>query len=383
MSYSLTTLWYDRQRFLPGVLAVSFSAVLIALQCGLLLGLFSVTSIPIDHTRAHIWLCPPSVLSVDVARPIPEWYLSRLASQPEVDQCEIYIQAFGQWVKPTGGAELCIVIGSRLEDNALGAVEELTPALRTALTEPGAVVIDDSELDRLSISGIGATGEINGHRVRVVGMVHGLKSIAGPYIFCSIETARAVLMSRMSPENYKATYILARCKNPADAPAVVARLRNQDIEAHRDRPTMAVFTASEFSLRSRLHWLFKTKAGIALGYAALLGLLVGAVVTSQTLYAATAAAVREYAVLQALGIPRWRMAMAVMSQSFWVGISGVIIAFPTVFCLAWVADLMGAKVLLPPELLAGSGAVTLVMAVLSGLAAMRSLRMVEPAILLR
>ena len=38
-----------------------------------------------------------------------------------------------------------------------------------------------------------------------------------------------------------------------------------------------------------MHWLTKTKAGIALGYAAALGLLVGAVVTSQTLYAAMAA----------------------------------------------------------------------------------------------
>jgi putative ABC transport system permease protein len=380
MSYSLTTLWHDRHRFLPGVLAVSFSAVLIALQCGLLLGLFSVTSIPIDHTRADFWLCAPDVLSVDVAQPIPEWYLARAASQPEVAQCEIYIQAFGQWVKPTGGAELCIVIGCRLKDNSLGAVEELTPELRSLLTEPGSVVVDDSELDRLAISGIGATSEINGHRVRVVGMVHGLKSIAGPYIFCSIPTAQ-MLVSRFSPDAYKATYVLARCHNPADAPAVVQRLRDDDKKL--DRTTMSVFTASEFSRRSRLHWLFKTKAGIALGYAALLGLLVGAVVTSQTLYAATAAAVREYAVLQALGIPRWRMAMAVVSQSFWVGISGVIIAFPTVFFLAWVADMMGAKVQLPPELLAGSGAVTLVMAVLSGLAAMRSVRLVEPAILLR
>jgi len=79
MSYSLTTLWYERHRFLPGVFAVAFSAVLIALQCGLLLGLFAITSIPVDHTRADIWLGGPEVLSVDVARPIPENYLSRLA----------------------------------------------------------------------------------------------------------------------------------------------------------------------------------------------------------------------------------------------------------------------------------------------------------------
>ncbi len=32
MIYSLATIWHDRQRFLPGVLAVAFSALLIALQ---------------------------------------------------------------------------------------------------------------------------------------------------------------------------------------------------------------------------------------------------------------------------------------------------------------------------------------------------------------
>ena len=99
--------------------------------------------------------------------------------------------------------------------------------------------------------------------------------------------------------------------------------------------------------------------------------------------AATAASMREYAVLQAMGIPRWRMAMAVLSQSFWVGMFGVLLAFPTVFALAQVADTMGVRVILRWWLLAGAGGVTLVMAMLAGLYAMRSLRMVEPAILLR
>src|SRR5262249_60498804 len=85
---------------------------------------------------------------------------------------------------------------------------------------------------------------------------------------------------------------------------------------------LSAFTSASFSLHSRLHWLTKTKAGIALGLAAALGLLVGAVVTSQTLYAATAAQLREYAVLRAMGIPRWRMALTVLAQSFWVGAAG-------------------------------------------------------------
>src|SRR5438128_2279173 len=146
MSYSLATLWFERQRYMPGVLAVGFSALLIALQCGLLLGLFSITSIPVDHTRADIWVGAPQVLSVDLGRPIPESYLLRLANMPEVESAEIYLQGFAYWGKPDGGSELCIVIGSRLGEDSMGVMNELTPELREKLTEPGSIVVDEGEL---------------------------------------------------------------------------------------------------------------------------------------------------------------------------------------------------------------------------------------------
>ena len=117
MSYSLATLWYDRQRYRPAVLAVAFGALLVGLQSGLLMGLFSITSLPIDHTDAHIWMGAPGVLSVDLGERV-ESYLSRLACQPEVAQCEVYLQGFSYWAKPAGGTELCMVIGSRLGDGA-------------------------------------------------------------------------------------------------------------------------------------------------------------------------------------------------------------------------------------------------------------------------
>src|SRR5205807_8445586 len=97
MSYSLATLWYERHRFLPGVLAVGFSALLIALQCGLLLGLFSITSIPIDHTNADIWVGNPDVMSVDLGRPIPEEWLARILKQPGVASAEVFLQGFSYW----------------------------------------------------------------------------------------------------------------------------------------------------------------------------------------------------------------------------------------------------------------------------------------------
>ncbi|MBM4067725.1 MAG: FtsX-like permease family protein [Planctomycetes bacterium] len=373
MSYSLATLWYERQRYLPGVLAVGFSALLIALQSGLLLGLFSVTSIPIDRSRADIWVGQPKVESVDLGRPIPESWQSYLA-YPEVERTESYIQGYAYWSKPApaGGMELCMLVGTRLGKDALGAVDGLKAEHRAALSEAGAVVIDKSEFKRLGIEKVGETAEVAGKRVRVVGIVEGLRSIAGPYVFCSLETAHALL--KMPPG--QTTFLLAKCKNPEDARSVVERLKNTTDKVD-------AFTSLQFSRKSRVHWLFKTKAGIALGLAAALGLLVGMVVTSQTLYAATAASLREYAVLRALGIPRWRMAATVVAQSFWIGVAGIVLSVPVIFALAKLGNLLGAKVDMPPWLLAGAVTVTMLMALVSGLMALRSLRMVEPVALLR
>jgi putative ABC transport system permease protein len=371
MSYSLATLWYDRQRYIPGILAVAFSALLIALQCGLLLGLFSITSIPIDKSRADIWVGHPEVPSVDLGRPIPEAWLSYLA-MPEVIRSEAYMEGFAYWDKPTGGMELCLVIGSRLGPDSLGAIEDLTPAHRQSLAEFGTVVVDEGEFGRLGIKRVGDSAEVVGRRVRVVGTVQGLKSLAGPYVFCSLDTAKWLLR----PQSGQTTFLLAQCKNPQDANRVVERLKAYP---HK----MSAFTKDGFSFRSRWHWLTKTKAGIALGLAAALGLLVGMVVTSQTLYAATAASLREFAVLRALGIPRWRMAVTVLAQSFWIGVAGIGLALPTIFALAGVGNNVGAKVLLPWWLWTSAVGITMIMALLSGLLALRSLRLVEPVALLR
>jgi putative ABC transport system permease protein len=375
MNFALATLWHERQRYLPGILAVAFSAVLIALTCGLLLGLLSITTIPITRTRADVWIGSAGVLSVDIAGKVPMSWYSRVRECPEVASCEEYCEGFSKWKKANGADELIIVIGSRLEDGALGAVDALTPELREKLTEPNSVVIDEAELPRLGLTtGVGETGEILGQKVRIVGLIKGYGSLAGPYVFCSLGTARPFLRLRQD----EASYLLARCYQSDDARLVTDRLRENYGEQ------MSAFTSDEFSRRSEWHWLTKTKAGIAMGVLSLLGLLVGAVVTGFTLYAATAASIREYAVLRALGIPRWRMGLAVISQSFWVGVLGVGVGLPTMYGLSRAISAAGnLRVSLAPWLLGSVAIVTLGMALVSGLAALRILRQVEPANLLR
>ena len=263
MNYALLTIWFERQRFLPAILAVAFSAILIAVQVGLVIGLVSMMSLPVDKSLADVWVGYPGVRSVDLGRPIPDRWITRVASQPGVERVEPAIIGFSLWIRVTSREapatpEVITVVGSRLESGSLGAVEYLRshPELMAKLREPNTVAVDESDLGRLGISGPGEEAEVFGTRIRVVGLVKGYRSLGGPYVFCSNDTARKLM--RDAPGGV--TYHLAKCSSPEAAQAVAKRLGMYK--------QLSAFTAEEFSLRSRLYWLTTTKAGIAVGFTA-------------------------------------------------------------------------------------------------------------------
>lgn len=376
MGYALQTLWHEWSRYFAGVLAVMFSAVLIALQCGLLLGLFKITSIPVDHTHADLWIGSKGVPSVDLGRPIPTSFISRVAGLPGVQLPEVYVANFANFSKPEGGTELCFLLGCQLDPDSVGVVDVLTQEQRVALTEPFTIIVDESDVKRLHLDRETLVKpKINGQEVRVVGTVKGLKSLAAPWVLCSHHTSKQLLKFLLPGDDV--TYLLARTDTPERAQEAAAWLQKEYAD------DMSAYTAEAFSTQSRWYWLTRTKAGLAIGYAAALGLLVGMVITYQTLYAATIASAKEFAILLALGIPRWRIASLVLMQSFWVGVIGIALALPACYGLKALAAQFNTEVDLRWEVLAGTTTITLSMALLSGLIALRSVRQIEPMTLLR
>ena len=174
------------------------------------------------------------------------------------------------------------------------------------------------------------------------------------------------------------TYLLGTCDSPGAAQG--GRRPNC---AKNTAKTWCAYTAEEFSTGSRRYWLFRTKAGLAIGYARLLGLIVGMVITAQTLYSATTANAKEFAILLALGIPRSRISIMVLTQSFWVGIIGITLAYPICLGLKSIARQFGSDVDLRWEVLAGTAVLTVGMALIAGVLALRSVRQIEPMNLLR
>lgn len=371
MLYAIRTILYDKKRYFAGILAVAFSALLISMQVGILIGLIGVVSVPILNSQADVWAAFPDTPACDLGRPMPSYWIDRLWAHPEIETADEFIEGFRYWQTDSGKNELVVILGMNLEDGGLGPIGQLSAVDRAKLTEPGAVILDRKDAGRLDVKELGDEAEIGGQRVRVVGFTQNMRAVTGPYVLCSLSTARQLIGMR----DDQATYLLARCKDPARTSKVVEDLRNFD--------RWSVFGAAEFQNRSEMHWIAKTKAGVALGFAAVLGLAVGCSITSQTLYSAIAASLRELAVLRALGIPRWRNVLFVLQQALVVGVTGLLLAAPVTYGLLLLVRSLGTQAVMPGWLIVLTTSLTLGMSILAGLFALRSLKGVEPAQLLR
>jgi putative ABC transport system permease protein len=250
----------------------------------------------------------------------------------------------------------------------------LSTDLRARLDEPGAVIVDRADLDSLGVN-LGDAATINGHRVRVVGIASGLRALGGVNVLASLTTARQ--LDTTAPAD-RITYLVAKVRDPAQAEAVATRLGDGAAFG-----SYAVWTAQQFAQRSQWYWMFDTGAGAGVLFLAAIVFLVGAVITSQTLVAAVVGSIREYATLNALGVGVTALRKVVMEQAFWVGALGLLGSSLLAGLFFVLAGYYNVPLQLSPIAALACLLLSMTLALVSGLAAIRTLRHADPASLLR
>ncbi len=369
------TLIHEWRRFLPAIIAVGFAGLLQLLQAGLVLGIFGSASVYITSSVADLWVGYPGTQSVNLGRPIDADVEMRLRMDSDVLKVEPFQWVDADWrgACDTGGVSV-FVSGINAGPNGLMYERILSKALRARLKEPGAVIIDRADLVSLGVNP-GDTATINGHRVRVVGVTSGLRALGGVNVVTSLATARQLDTAVVGN---RTTYLVAKVRDPAQAAAVATRL-----EGATAFGSYAVWTAKQFAHRSQMYWIFDTGAGAGVLFMAGIVFLVGAVITSQTLVAAVIGSIREYATLNALGVGVNALRKVVMEQAFWVGAIGLLGSSVLACGLFAIAAHFNVPVELSPLAVGTCLLLSMILALASGLAAIRTLRHADPASLLR
>ena len=367
------TLIHEWRRFLPAMLAVAFSGLLLLMQAALVFGIFGSTAVYITASDADLWVGYPGTQSIELGRPIGPAARTALLMDPGVARVEPFAWVDGDWRGPAGtGGVSVFVSGISTEPGGMIFSDVLTSEQRASLKEPFAVIVDRADLSKLGVP-IGGQALINGDLVRIVGVANGIRALGGVNVLASLDTARALDNDTGGTE---VAYYVAKLKPGADADAVAARV---DASAHG----YAAWTAASFARRAVFYWMFQTGAGLGVIFLAVVVFIVGAIITSQTLMGAIAGSVREYATLHALGVSLGSLRRVVLDQAAWIGVCGLIAGVLLSLGLIGLAKLEDVPVELNLPAWIACAALVMGIALVSGAAAVRALRSADPALLLR
>ena len=374
MSIALNTLTYEWRRFAPAVIAVGFSGLLVLLQAAVILGIFSLSSLYVTRSSADLWVGFPGVQSIDLGRPIAGTAELFLRMDPHVKRVEPFVWGSGEWRTGSRGMVNVYIVGIDTHPDAMVLADALSPEQRRLLLQPDVVLADTADFRKLGVK-VGDVVEINGRQVKVVGSTRGLRGLGGVNVITSLANAR-----RLDPNagpGDDVAYFVAQVDDPRRAAAVA-----DELNAVGKRRGFEAMTAKRFADRTTRYWLAESGAGVAFVFGSVVAILVAVVITSQTLAAAVAASLKDYAALRALGFSMGALRSIVLGQTLWIGVAGVGVAALLTVGLIGLAGSQAVPIVLSPAMMATAAVLVILVALLSGVFALRRVAQADPASLL-
>lgn len=362
-------LFHDRISLLVTLVGIVFSVVLVAVQFGLYIGSERMIAATQDHAQADLWVVPLGTKSFDDPAFLGGREKQAVLSTPGVESVEELVVGFASWRKPKGGSTAVLLVGSNATTGSSipwnisqGRIEDLSA--------PSGVAVDTSYFEDLGIAGLGDQAEINNLAVKVTTVTKGIRSFTTlPYAFTTLPLARTLLDA--APE--QATFALVRVAPDADILSVRSELaaRLTDTE---------VLTNAEFRKRGLDYWLFQTGAGSALIAGAVLGIIVGIVIVSQTLYSSTKDHLNEFATLRALGASASYIHRVILMQALLSAVIGYLFGMVLSLLVIWASQDTSLTIVMTPGLALLLFALTIGMCVIAAMSAIFKVTKIDPAV---
>jgi putative ABC transport system permease protein len=348
-------LTHDRLRFVVALSGVSVSVMLVLTQLGLYAGFLSTASMLFENSSADLWLTRANTRAFDDSVELDDRTYYRVAGTSGVERAERATLAFGELRLRQGALQVVQVVGLDPHGRLLRPwnLVKGTANLHESST---AVVVDETELEKLELSGISARAELNGKRLTVVGLTSGIRTFTtAPLVFTAFRRAQQYL--RWPSDRF--TFVMVKLSPGADAADVKERLAAL--------PGVNVHSVTSIVGKAREYWADLTGIGVTFFSMAVMAVLIGFVVTGQILYNSTTQNLREYATLKAMGAAN----RSVLSLVFWQALITALLGFglgATLACGARAAMLAANLVIvLDNGLFAGTCLLTIAMCVVAAM----------------
>jgi putative ABC transport system permease protein len=377
----------DRSKYLGIIFGVTFAALLIAQQASIFCGIMRRTTSQIrDVKEATIWVMNSQVEYVDDVRPISDNDVYRVRSVPGVDWAVLFYKGGGQARLDNGRFQSVILLG--LDDATLvGAPETFTLGSLADLNQPDAVAIDESGYHFLWPGEPFVQGkvlEMNDRRAVVVAIFKASQTYGtSPVLVTRFSQATQFIPGerRMLP------FVLVKHKEGFSAEEVARRIEEATQVRRPDGTVLAGLqarTKEQFIWQTQMRYLWKTSLPMNYGMTVLLGFVVGAAIAGQTFYLFTLENLKQFGALKAMGLNNMRIIGMILLQATVVaGIGyGLGVGGATAYGLMTYFKPMMAYYM-PWQVLLGTGAAVILIAIAASLLSIRRVVVLEPAIVFR
>jgi putative ABC transport system permease protein len=379
VSLALSTLLYEWRRYLAAVIALAVAGLLVLAMTGMFMGMSKSFTATVDRSPAEVMILPPESQSLfDTGNGQPRRIIPEIHENTSVLEVQALNLGFTFWSnfpkdgQPGKGTGVRIII----VDPVKGSVtlpSDFGDDIIEALQEPYAVVVDRSSLGKLGVR-LGDKAKMNGYTVWVRDTVVGYPSLFNAVVFLSSQTARLLHVYNDGP---RVGALVVKIKDPSRVDQVAAELNAISNGQFKAWSRESLSNASQKSM------LKEGGIVVMVGFAVVVGVFIGIVITWQTLQGAILANVKEFASLRALGVSMRSLRLIVMELSLWVGIFGLALTA----CLAGIvwalAKTFGVPMDFPLFVDIPVAVTLLIIAILSGALSLGVLKKSQPADLLR
>lgn len=367
----------EKMRLLVAILGVAFAVILIFMQLGFQDALFQSSTLFHEVLDGEILLVSPEHQYIAAPKQFSRRRLLQCLSFPGVASVAPVYTGMTLWKNPVDGSTRTIlVVGVDPSRDVL-----LLPDVRDQLDlirRPDSVLYDRAS--RLEFGPIAAmfdageavATEVANRRIDVVGLFAMGTSfgIDGTVVTSDLNFLRIFPERRDGLINIGAIK-LAPGADVASVQAVIVRAFPKDT---------VVLTKQEFIERERLYWETSTPIGFVFRFGVAMGLVVGAIIVYQILFADVSDHLAEYATLKAMGYTNAYLIRVVLSEAFVLAALGFIPGALIGHGLYGLAE--GATHLplrMTPQLAAIVFALAVVMCAASAVFAVRKARSADPA----
>jgi len=374
---ALKMLTGDRAKYLGLVFGIAFATLLMSQQVSIFIGLMTRTASQIvDVREADVWVMHPRVKYIDEIEALPDVDLARVRG---VDGVAWAVPLFkGNAVVRSTEGLLQQVILMGLDDGTLvGRPPKIVMGSLADLKRPNALMIDASGYEYIwpgEPLRLGRVVEINDRRVEIVAIARA----SPPFVtFPVVYTRYSEALRFTPPQRNKLSFVIAKARDGV-APAELAG------RIHAATGLQAL-TWREFLWRSVNHVLTRTGIPVNFGITVVLGFIVGAAVAAQTFYIFILENLRQFGALKAIGVTDAQILRMVMLQALVVGALGYAFGIGLCalffFATADITALLG--FMLHWQVMAGTAAAVFVIMIVSSIASIRKVLVLDPAIVFR